>query len=248
MVQHWSREEVTYLEDKWGVVSIKGIAKHLGRSISAVKQKGQRLGLGDPLLSAAGITLSQLAVALNIHYGIAKNWVKTKGLPSKSKVFVEELRVQYVRYEDFWEWAEQNKNLINLARLEDKALGPEPQWAREKRKADMANYNKLLKRPWSKDEDSRLIGLVNAHRYTYPEIAKILRRTESAIKRRLHDLGSKARPVSLQRGIKWTEEETSILLDLLDKGYGFNTIAERLKKSEFSCRQRLEIVQREVSN
>ncbi|MFA1819025.1 hypothetical protein ACDX78_02275 [Virgibacillus oceani] len=43
----WSQEELDYLEDRWGVVSIKGIANKLGRSVNAVKLKAQRTGLDD---------------------------------------------------------------------------------------------------------------------------------------------------------------------------------------------------------
>ncbi|MCB5935445.1 hypothetical protein LI012_06145 [Caldibacillus thermoamylovorans] len=39
----WTEEEVRYLEDRWGSVNVKGIAKGLDCSIYAVKSKATRL-------------------------------------------------------------------------------------------------------------------------------------------------------------------------------------------------------------
>lgn len=45
----WSEAEDAYLQDKWGVVSIQGIAKALGRTENAVLNRKNRLGLGAHL-------------------------------------------------------------------------------------------------------------------------------------------------------------------------------------------------------
>jgi transposase len=235
----WPKDQVEYLEERWGAVSIKAIAKYLGKSVNAVKIKADRLGLGRNLLSYDGITVNQLALAINTSYSLVKHWIKRYGFPAKSKVFANEKPILVVRYEDFWKWAEEYKHLLNFARVEPNILGPEPEWVKEKRKADQLKYNKGC-RPWTKEDDRLLISMVKAYQYTYPEIAKALRRSEGAVKRRLQDLNIKARPVRLNNHVKYTEQEIEQLLELFRKGYSIDTIAAKLGKSALGVRGKLE--------
>lgn len=240
---NWTQDEIAYLEDRWGNASIKRIATHLNRSVSAVKQKAHRMGLDDASLHYDGITLNQLAEATNISYSILKNWVKLYGFPAKKKLFVEQNRVYVVKYDDFWKWAEANKQMINFSKIEKYSLGPEPDWVDEKRKADLSEARRIKKShnyAWSKDEDRELEHLLNAYRYTYPEIAKRLHRSEGAVKRRIRDLGLKARPIRLENHIKYTIEDIALMKDMYDKGYCLEDIAERINKSALGVRGKFE--------
>lgn len=235
----WPKDQVEYLEEKWGTVSLKFMAKQLGKSVNAVKLKAARLGLGRNYFSYDGITIHQLALAINTDYKILKNWIDKYGFPAKKKIFANKKQISVVRYEDFWGWAEQHKHLLNLTRIEPNILGPEPEWVKEKRKADQLKDNKGC-RPWTKEDDRLLISMVKAYRYTYPEIAKSLRRSEGAVKRRLHDLNIKARPVRLSNHVKYTEQEIEQLLELFHKGYSIDAIAHKLGKSGLGVRGKLE--------
>lgn len=133
----WTPDDIEYLQDKWGVVSIKGIAKHLGRSLNSVKFKAAKVGLGDPRMNFEGITVCQLAKALGREYGILKVWILKYGMPARKKVFCQDSRVLIIGYDDFWKWAEQYKELLNLAKMEENLIGPEPPWVKIKRKADL---------------------------------------------------------------------------------------------------------------
>lgn len=238
--KNWTKQEIDYLQENWGTKSIKSIANNLGRSANAVKLKAGKLGLIDSRFLFDGITVSQLALALNTSYSNLKYWIADHDFPARKKLFAVKSKVLVVNYDDFWKWAESHKQLLNFARLDENLLGPEPAWVKEKRKADLSNKIKPHNEPWSKNDDARLIGLVQAYKYTYPEIAKILQRTETAVKRRLYDLGVKARPVRLNNHIKWTEIDVEILLDMYNKGYGFNAIAAKVNKSELAVRGKLE--------
>lgn len=59
----WTQEEEYYLQDKWGEVSIKGIAKTLGRSENAIIVRAQRMGLGAHLHADSRVTANQLRKA-----------------------------------------------------------------------------------------------------------------------------------------------------------------------------------------
>lgn len=43
----WTEEEINYLEEKWGNMPVKAIAKNLSRSVKSVKIKAARIGIGS---------------------------------------------------------------------------------------------------------------------------------------------------------------------------------------------------------
>lgn len=229
--RRWTEEEINYLELHWGSKSRKRIAKTLGRSENAVILKAQKLGLGNPLTHINGITISQLSKVLNTDYAILKNWIAKYGMPAKRKVVALEKKVLYITYEDFWKWAEKHKQMIDFSRMERLSLGPEPKWAEEKRKADELTKLRVPKphnTPWSKEEDEKLKWMLKQFKYTYPEIAEELQRSQGAVKRRIINLGLKERPVQLYSHIKYTREEEKLIVGMLEKGYCFEEIASRL--------------------
>lgn len=237
--RNWTKEEIDYLEESWGSVSIKGIARKLNRSINAVKIKAHRTGLDDARFHFDGITISQLSLVLNTDYGILKNWIKIYGFPAKRKLFAAENKVLVVTYQDFWKWAKDNKHMLDFSRLERLALGPEPGWVEEKRKADQIKKIHVPKphnTPWSKDDDAKLKWMLSKFKYTYPEIAVELKRSQGAVKRRIYDLGLKERPVRLSHTNKYSPEDEVQLISLLEKGYCFEEVASRLNRSAMAVR------------
>ena len=243
MVRHWTVAEKEYLEDKWGSLSLKAIGAHLGKSISAVKQKASRLGLADARMSYDGITVNQLAVALNKNYTSVKDWISRYNMPAKRKIFCKSARVLVIKHADFWKWAEGHKELLNLAKMEPNTLGAEPTWVKEKRKADLLRSQRTWQSTaWTKQEDQRLVQLVKLADITYPDLAKQLNRTESSIRRRLYDLNVKFRPARLNNHVKYTPEEVETLKRMAMAGYGYETIAAALGagKSANGVRGKLE--------
>jgi hypothetical protein len=239
----WTNEEEIYLQDKWGIISIKGIAKSLGKSIQSVKLKAQRMGLGDARFSYEGITLNQLSKAINISYGILTHWVDLYDFPARKKVFAISNKVLVVQYKDFWKWAEKNRQMLDFTRIEKGILGPEPVWVESKRNADLIKKRKIKKSvndPWTEEEENILKGMLNAYKYTYPEIAQRLNRSEGAIKRRILDLGLKARPIRLPNHTKYTPQEVELIVSLFDKGHCLEDIASRINKSALGIRGKLE--------
>ncbi|PTY92909.1 hypothetical protein [Heyndrickxia sporothermodurans] len=234
----WTEEEIQYLEDRWGSVSIKGIAKNIDRSVNAVKLKANRLGLGDARMHYDGITINQLSLALDVSYSTIRSWIHNHDFPVKQKLFALEEKVNVVTYKDFWTWAESHKQIIDFSKVEKNILGAEPDWVDIKRGADIIGHRKST--PWTKEEDAQLKSMVNAYQYTYPEIAKALRRTEGAVKNRLKELNIKARPLRLNNNVKYTNEEMDLIVDMYNKGYNVEVIAERIGKSALGVRGKLE--------
>lgn len=229
----WTKEELDYLQNNWGTVSVKTIAKKLGRSENAVLIKVGKLGLGPFLENGEYVTFNQLLHALGIRgsYNYKNiSWIQNRGFPIQTKK-VRNCSFRVVRLEDWWKWAEANQAFLDFSKFEENALGKEPDWVKEKRKRDFDLNQKYKKTPWTSIEDKQLERLVNQYKYTYSEISKIMRRTEGAIQRRCVDLGLKGRPLRESPQNKWEDWQLKKLDELLDSGVSYEVMSEIIGKS-----------------
>lgn len=238
----WTEEEDVYLEEHWGSKSIPTLAKNLGRSRNAVMVRKTRLGLGRFLDSGDYITYSQFLQAI---YGIdnASSAYREpkieKGFPiRKKKRGSISYRVIYL--DDFWEWAEENKRLIDFSKMEENILGAEPDWVKRKRRIDFEC--RVRTDPWTMADDGKLKRMLSKYRYSYTEIAAELNRTEGAIKRRICTLGLKERPMRAESR-PWTDEEIQTLVFMYEEGWSFEKIGAELKRSALACRGRMKRIE-----
>lgn len=236
--RNWTQEEYDYLQEKWGTISLKAIAKNLNRSENAVKIKVFRLGLGSFLESGEYVSFNQFLKALGVQGGYGyklTSWVENRGFPLKYKrVNTCSFKVVYLK--DWWKWAEQNKNFLDFSKFEENALGEEPEWAKEKRRHDYELSQIYIKTPWTITEDKRLEKLVNDYKYTYAEISKMMRRTEGAIQRRCNDLKLKGRPLRESPHSVWEEWQFEKLDELIDSGVSYEVMSEVIGKSTKAIR------------
>lgn len=241
MAKPWSKEELEILDHDWGSVSIPVIAQKLNKSINAVKLKATRLGYIRHLHSGEYITLNQLMIALGrgaVHTYTLTSWGEARGLPIKKKKSINKsYRIIYL--DDFWKWAKDNRTFIDFSKFEEGTLGKEPEWVKEQRKADLL-FAQYKKTPWTPDEDSLLKSLLNSYKHSYRDISIRLKRTEGAIKRRMLDLKIKQRPLKADNHNPWTDEETKVLLEYLEKGYKAEVIAEVINRSALAIKGKIE--------
>lgn len=240
--RNWTASEVEYLKERWGQTSVEGIAKHLKRSINAVKIKAQRCCLGAASLSGDYITLNQLLLAVRGSDAgggyIVESWCRKRGLPYHEKKIVRK-KVRIVHLDEFWKWAEKNRNFIDFTKFEPLSLGEEPDWVAEQRKKDHRGHAIQRKDLWTSEDDSRLIMLLKQHKYGYAELSEMLRRSAGAIQRRCTDLGIKERPVKADNhgsSAKWSQEHFDILADGIKNAESYCEIARKLGKSEKAVR------------
>ncbi len=236
----WKSQELEYLEEHWGMISIPTIAKNLNRTVSAVKLKASRLGLGAVLMGGDYVTLNQLLLAVNGHtqsHGYKMtSWVKNRGLPIHTKR-VEKCSFRVVYLDEFWKWAEKNRSFLNFSKMEPLSLGEEPEWVAEQRRKDHQAFALRRKDPWTPGEDRRLLDLLKQQKYGYAEISHILRRSAGAIQRRCTDLGTPYRPVKADnRANLWTEEHYQIIVDGIRNGESYTAIGNRMGRSEKAVR------------
>lgn len=234
----WTQEEIDFLEDKYGILSIKAIAAHLNRTPGAIINKKVKMRLGSFLESGEYVTFNQLVKALNITGGIGykqTSWIKNKRFPIKYKQVLE-CKFQIVYLKDFWRWAKKNRTMINWARVEKNVLGLEPDWVDDQRKADFIKSTKIKVTPWTIQEDETLKSMLKAFKYSYEDLSKALHRTNGAIQRRILDLGIKERPLKADNHIKWTDEEYFKLGEMIKHHYSYELMAEELGKSSKAIR------------
>lgn len=233
---NWTKPETDYLEDSWGTVSISGISNKLGRSINAVKIKAYKLGLRRHLHAGEKVPLHQVICALGKAGGTGyfTGQLIRAGCPiKKHKVVNSSFRV--VDLNEFWRWAEKHKRLFDFRNFEENALGAEPDWVKQKRAEDVRNFMRPHNCQWSNADDEALKHALLTYRYTYADLSKRLNRTEGAVKRRIHDLGIKQRPIRLENRL-WTESETQTLLKLWGRGYSYERIADELGRTALQVR------------
>ncbi|NGT65557.1 hypothetical protein [Clostridium perfringens] len=237
----WTEEDINYLREKWGLVSVDVIAQKLNRTVISVRKKASYLKLGKWIDNIQYIKFRELIMALGYSesgYCYLKKKFKLLNFPMMSKK-VSKMKVEVVDIEEFWKWAEKNKSELNFANFNEGVLGKEPNWVKEKRKSDQINPAKVnVKKRWTKEEDNLLIAKVKSNTYTYKMISEDLFRTESAIKRRLMDLNVPYRPIP--EGWKpWSEEEENKAIMLREKGYDCFAIGRILGRTQMSVDDKL---------
>lgn len=244
----WTQEEKDYLQDKWGTISINSIAKNLNRSVVAVQNQRQRLGLGAFLDSSERITFNTLMKALGITAGSGYksiSWVKNRELPLvKLKRGKQTFRM--VDIDAFWKWAEKNQSFLDFSNFERYALGAEPDWVESKRTRDIVKVSewKPNKAKWTKQEDDYLLLLLKQYKYGYAEIAEKLHRTCGAVQRRIVDLGYKERPVRRDAHERWSAEQLELLKNMILSGNNYQEMQRTIGKSEKAIRGKVYVLYR----
>lgn len=227
MGKRWTLEEETLLMDKWGELSIPGIAKRLGRTEDAVKVRAVRMKLGPVLMAGEYVTLNQLLKAVtgtdSAYSYKMTSWVEKRGLPVRTKR-VGRCAWRVIYLDEFWKWAEKNRSFIDFSRMEPLALGKEPGWVAAQRKIDFVSFANQRKDPWTSQEDELLIYLLKQHKYTWAELPGKLRRSAGAIQRRCCDLGLKERPVRESPYNPWADADLQRMADMIRQGCSYAMI------------------------
>ena len=235
----WTKEDIAYLSNEWGSLSIGKIAKNLGRTPESIKKQALRLKLGSHIHASELMTLSALIKAIygkdkhdeTIFY--RKRWVAL-GLPlHRRKIFKRTLLM--VNIDEFWTWLNKNRYAINISKLEPGILGKEPDWVKQKRKDDMDNPNKIRK-SWFKADDD-LLKILAQNNIPVDVISQKMGRTAKAVTYRMSKLKLMYRP-ERNKASTWTKEEDEILMKTLANGGGFIKAAKLLNRSQESCQGR----------
>ncbi|NFI05177.1 hypothetical protein FC959_12290 [Clostridium botulinum] len=232
--KRWTEEDLEFLMNNFGRISLQSISENLNRSKIAIQGKAHRLGL-ILLETNEQLTAAQLAEAIGADRKTVAAWIKNKGLKACKRVIGDKASYWRINIEDFWKFALLNKEIIDFRKFKENSLGKEPSWVKETRMKDYKNIPKNNSKKWTKYQEALLIKYWN-DRKTNEEIANLLGRSRTSV--RMHAINVlKLKPKQVR--LQWKPIEIEMLLDMLSKGYTHNKIAEELGRGVSSIRWKL---------
>lgn len=225
----WTDEEIEYLASNWGVKSINAMAKTLGRTVKAVKEKGHKLKLGPITESSEYLTSNQLAKIIGVDSKTIIRAIKSGKLKGSYRKLGEKKKYYRISINSFWKYAKQSPNTIRWDEFEVNSLGKEPKWVSKYRKMKMPIRRYRI---WTSEEEN-LLKLYRKNNIKIKEIANLLNRSEVAVESKVQEICEKK-----VIAINWKEEEDKILIKLKEKGYSDSAIAKQLGRSTGSIENR----------
>ena len=116
--KRWTEEDLEFLMNNFGRISLQSISEKLNRSKIAIQGKAHRLGL--ILLEANGqLTAAQLAEAIGADRKTVVAWIKNKGLKACKRVIGDKASYWRINIEDFWKFALLNKEIIDFRKFKE---------------------------------------------------------------------------------------------------------------------------------
>lgn len=178
----YAAEELKTLREWVGNYPLGSIAKKLNRSTTSIEVKLTRLGLSNTKSESGLLTAGELAKIISVDRNTVMGWILRHGLKSKKKVTRYKKVFTFIKIEDFWSWAEGNKEKVDFKKIPVNSLPPEPQWVDEEkrtRKGKIHNYKK-----WTIQEEKLLIQLAKAG-LSMQSIAFELERSVNSVQKKL---------------------------------------------------------------
>ena len=207
--KRYTKEEDIYIEERWGNVSVKAIAKKLGRSEKAIKTRAYRLNLGGSTYTADKLTTGECSKIVGVHITTINNWIKNFGLKAKLKK-TNNKPVYRIDIDDFIDFLEQHQHLWNATNVEEHALGFEYDWLIAKRNKDKSENTFKTNSEWTTGEERKAIEYFRQGLST-KEISPLLNRTALALR--------KKRAEFIRRGVEgiesspvWTEYQKAFTI------------------------------------
>lgn len=101
--RRWTQEERDYVEDKWGLISVHKIAKHLNRSYGAIQRYAEKNKLGGSCFNEFFYTTVQVGEMLGVDHTVVHDWVLSNKLKSKPRK-IKGRKVYLIDPKDFEEF------------------------------------------------------------------------------------------------------------------------------------------------
>lgn len=189
----YSQEELDYIEFYAGSFTLEKLAARMDRSVEGLRAKMNKMGITSMTRHTGKIPACTLARYVGVSDGTVRRWIRLNGLKAVKRGFRNGIKHHdlslLVTAEDFWEWAEQNKERVPFSKINQQELLPVPTWLEtEISKEAFTNKRTLTRKEWTFKEEQELLRL--HHKGLKPkEISKILlNRRYTAIKSKLKRL------------------------------------------------------------
>lgn len=239
--KEWLAEDEEYLQKNWGRKSIFTLMESLNRTESAIYTKAYKMGLGSFKDNLNGVTLRELAAALNKSESCIQNFIKLYNLPYRTIQSTSHTKKVYVNLGEWWRWLSVNRDKVDFTLFEKHALGPEPAWVDEQRAADQYDvYKKKSYTEWTSHEIATLKRMLSEFKYTTEEIADELQRSPIAVLSKIKKLGILLRPIIKEtKKPYWTEDEVDLLERMWEQDKSLNEMAAALNRTKGAIQSKL---------
>lgn len=173
MRREWTRQEETYMERRYLLQPVEKTAEKLNRTIYSVKRKAAKMGLNHYTNS---LNAKTLAKCFSCDVSVVIRWIEKFDLPCK-KVKCSNQTRYLIEVKNFWEWAAQNRDVINWSRYERKSLCPEPDWIDRA----IESYNTPKSRKKFTQNDIIVVKNMLHNGLSYREIAEKIGRSRYSV-------------------------------------------------------------------
>ncbi|HAQ08522.1 MAG TPA: DNA-binding protein [Bacillus bacterium] len=177
-------EEIQMIKDQIGTQSVTILAKRMNRTMVALEVKIKRMGISNTKSQTGMITAGELARILQVDRNTVICWIINHELESQQRITRTKKRFMFINIEDFWNWADNNRNKIDFSKLEPNALPPEPDWVDEERKVSKAVTNYKV---WTKQEEKLLLEVYRSGK-NLKEISCLFGRSSDSIRNKIKRL------------------------------------------------------------
>ncbi|WP_456364009.1 hypothetical protein [Priestia aryabhattai] len=184
--KRWTKEEEEKLLSLYGTKPINNIARSLNRDTCSVLNKIKRMKLPASNEYQGLININQFRKIIGVHSSTILRWEEKNNFPIKRVVTTLSRTYLLIDTDEFWEWAEKHKELIDFYKIKPQILLPEPDWFVIEREKDKIKGPK--RKFFTPQEDEMLLHLFYGKSYPTKSLAKMLDRTPSSISNRIHKL------------------------------------------------------------
>lgn len=186
--RHWLTEEVTYLEEKWGVMTIENIAKKLARTKNAVLLKAHKIGLREQIIANGEyLTPKDISNILAVGTRTVYNWMDKNYLNYKKfrinsikkyQISIDNFKLFIEEHEDKWNTRTADIKFITscYTTFRDIASTKVPEWLQQKINVDKHKKPRGCRKQWTIKEENRVKSMINGGK-TCKEIALLLNRS-----------------------------------------------------------------------
>ena len=185
----YTDEEDAFIENHAASRKIEWIAEQLGRPVHGLRVHMIELGISSLHEEAGTYSAKMLGELIGVSYETIRRWIRLKKLPARKRSRYRDTAPEHMHYhisvDDFWEWAEKYKDLVEFHKFDSHALPPEPSWVEVERKKQRKKPPK--QQTWTLEQDKEVWRLYYSG-MKQKDIAERMNRTQNSIDKRLKRL------------------------------------------------------------
>ena len=181
----WTDDEIEDFTDDWYNLSrsMKALSKKYHRSEGALRQKAQKLGLGERKPDTY-LTVQDICEYMSVTDDKVYRWLENGLKFKKGRGKIRYLITQ----DDLLEFLKNNPVVYDASKVSEYLFPTKPDWMKEKSKADVQFIPDKRQVEYTNEDDNRIVKLFKQGK-SNADIARELRRTECGIATRLNILG-----------------------------------------------------------